>query len=89
MPGRQLRVVGEDGGQLAGVLVGDRGAGELEVDPVARVFELDQEAELALLVAAADRQVAGVGLQQVDVAGDRLGADDFFVFDGVAEGEQR
>ena len=41
---------------------------------------------------AAERQVAGVGLQQVDVAGDRVGADDFvgeIVFNGVVERQQR
>ncbi len=36
--GGQLRVVGEDGGQLAGLLVGDGDAGELDVDPVASEF---------------------------------------------------
>ena len=86
--GGQLRVVEEGRGQLAGLLVGDGDAGELDVDPVARVFELDQEAELAVLVTTADRQVTGVGFEEVDVAGDRLGAVDL-VGDGVVGGEQR
>ena len=85
--GGQLGVFGEDRGQLTGVGVGGGDARELEVDPVARVFELDQQAELAGLVAAADRQVAGMGLQQVDRAGDRFAADRGPGY-RVAEGEQ-
>ena len=87
MLGRQLRGVGEGRGQLAGLLVGYRGPRELEVDPADRVFELDQEAELAVGVGA-ERQVAGMGLEQVDVAGNRFGAVDR-VGDGVMGRQER
>ena len=87
MAGGQLGVFGEGRGQLAGVGVGGGDAWELEVGPVAFVLELDQEAELAGLVAAADRQVAGVGLQEVDGAFDRFWADGGLGY-RVAEGEQ-